>query len=239
MRARRGSLSIRMAAICSLGMAVTASGRVSAQYGYGFGYRYGYGYGSGSVGMSLEDEAIAKQQMVAESVSRYRLQTAQAVEAYQAANLMQQRAIATALENERRAVALRETYDVKENDSQAEQAAARRKFAANHLDEVIDPQGKVRWPDAAPVGGDLAARRQEADAAIQAAYQQYRAQGQASVQNVVEAKRTLYTYGQPALARLRSTTALRGRVSTLLPFLQGLDAALDALGEPASSPSAG
>src|SRR4051812_2962890 len=104
MRSRRESPSIRMAAICLLGLAVTASGRVSAQYGYGYGFGgYGFGYGSGSVGMSVADEAIAKQQMLAESVSRYRLQTAQAVEAYQAANLMRQRAIATALENERQA----------------------------------------------------------------------------------------------------------------------------------------
>jgi hypothetical protein len=187
------------------------------------------------VGMTAFGQDVAKRAMLAESVSRYRLETAQAVEAYQAANQMQQNAIATALENEQRAQALQEKYAVKAQAAQEQQAAALRTYAIDHLDEVIDPQGKVRWPDAAPIGGDLAARRQEADAAIRAAYRQYRAQGQASVASVVEAKRTLHAYGQPALARLRASSTLRDRVSTVLPFLQVLDAALDALGEPASS----
>jgi hypothetical protein len=231
MRCRREGPSIRMAAICVLGMVVTASGRVGAQWGWD----YGYGYGSGSVGMTAFGQEVAKRAMLAESVSRYRLETAQAVEAYQAANQMQQNAIATALENEQRSQALQEKYAVKAQAAQEQQAAALRTYAIDHLNEVIDPQGKVRWPDAAPVGGDLAARRQEADAAIRAAYRQYRAQGQASVASVVEAKRTLHAYGQPALARLRASSTLRDRVSTVLPFLQVLDAALDALGEPASS----
>src|SRR4051812_33962445 len=99
MRCRSASASIRMAAICVLGVVVTVSGRVSAQWGWD----YGYGNGSGGVGMTVFGQQIAKEQMLAESVSRYELQTAQAVEAYQAANQMQQNAIATALENEQRA----------------------------------------------------------------------------------------------------------------------------------------
>src|SRR5215213_343797 len=106
MRSRRVSPLIRMAAICVLGVVVTVSGRVSAQWGWG----YGYGYGTGSVGMTAYGQQIAKEQMLAESVSRYELQTAQAVETYQAASQMQQNAIATALENEQRAQALQEKY---------------------------------------------------------------------------------------------------------------------------------
>lgn len=241
MRSRRGSPSIGMVAICTLGMAWTASGRVEAQYGYGYGYGYGgyagsYG-GFGNIGMSLYDQEIAKQQMYAESVSRYQLQTAQAAEAYQSASLMQQKAIATAMENERRAQALDEKNYRQAKDAQAEQLAERRTYVATHMDELFDPEGKVRWPEGAPVGGDLAARLQEANAAIQAANQEYRSKGQAGVQDVVEAKRALYAYGHPALDRLRSSGVLRSRYAPMLAFLQGLDAALDVLG--GSSATAG
>ena len=241
MRRRRVSPSIRVVAVVLSGLACVASRGAIAQYaiyGYGYGNPGGYlggGTGFGNVGMTVYDQALAKQQMYAESVSRYQLRTAQAVEAYQAANLMRQKAVATALENQRQAEALAAQYDVRTKYPTAQPAPS--PAPPIPLDELIDPQGKVRWPDAAPVGGDLAARRQQADAAIQAAYQQFQAQGQASVQGVVEARRALYAYGQPALARLRASDALRGRVNTLLPFLNHLDAALGTLGE--ASPPAG
>ena len=242
MRSRRGCLSVRMAALVSIGAAWAAPGRVGAQYaiyGYGYGNPGGYGgYGGfGGPGMSLYDQEVAKQQALAESASRYQLRTAQAEEAYQAANLLQQQAVATALENQRQAQALRSQYDVQTKAPTADPAAGSSPTPPIPLGELIDPQGKVLWPEGTPVGGDLAAKRQLADAAIRAAYQEHRSGGQASVQAVVEAKRALYAYGQPALARLRASSVLRSRVSTVLPFLQGLEAALNSLGE--SSPPAG
>src|SRR5262249_19522085 len=96
------------------------------------------------------------------------------------------------------------------------------------LDKVLSPEGMVLWPGKVPSEGELGKLKAAAEAAIEAAFKEYKAGGKASVQTVVEAKEQLYSYGRAALDR----TARQGRLSAqkLLHFLTGLEQSLDSLG---------
>ena len=148
----------------ALGAVLALAGRSDAQ-GYGYGYG-GWGYGGyggyggfGSMGMSLYDQAMVKEQSYMNNAARFNLQNAQAEQAYQAANLIQQRAVNTALENQRLSYQLaKEKYDVRSREAASYQAA----MAANPpvpIDQLIDGQGRVLWPDYAPSGGAQGERR--------------------------------------------------------------------------------
>lgn len=94
--------------------------------------------------------------------------------------------------------------------------------------QVLSSDGKVLWPEKAPGDGELGKSRSAAEAAITAAYKEFKAGGKASVKNVVEAKELLYAYGHPALDKAagQSRQANHG----LLHFLTSLERAIDSLG---------
>ncbi len=185
--------------------------------------------------MSLYDQGMVKEQYYMNNAARFNLQNAQAEQSYQAANLIQQRAINTALENQRLSYQLaKEKYDVRSREATSYQAA----MAANPpvpIDHLIDEQGRVLWPDYAPSGGAQGERRAQADAAIRAVYLEARS-SQAGVRDIVEANRRLHEYGKPALTLLRSRGDTRAR-SQLVDFLNALEITLNNLGagQPASN----
>jgi hypothetical protein len=189
------------------------------------------------MGMTLADQELMKQQMYMESAGRYNLMNAASVQNYASANLMQQQAMNTALENEQLSMQIAQDkynlYNKAKNASLAQAAATAPRV---QLSELIDGQGRVRWPAQAPSGGAHAERRAAADQAIQTVYVDFARDGRAGVSDVVTAKHRLQDYGNPALSLLRSRNDARGRAG-LVTFLNSLDAALDAMGNPPPPPA--
>lgn len=230
-------------AALALALALAGPGAAHAQWGGGYGFGAGYGFGGwggggwgfGDIGMSPYDQAMVKEQFYANNAARFNLQNAQAEQAFQSANLMRQQALNTALENQRLAYQIaKDRYDIRGRQASASQAAA----PAIPLDSLIDDDGQVLWPDYAPSGGAHAERRQRADAAIKVAYLGYKKDGHAGVNEVVDARRRLHAYGQPALDLLGTRGDARARAE-LLGFLNALDAAVDGLGNPPQAPASG
>jgi hypothetical protein len=220
----------------ALGGILAGGGRARAQWGggYGFGAGYGFGgwgggYGWGNMGMSLYDQAAVKEQYFMMGAARFNLDNAVAEQAYQSANLMQQQAINTALENQRLSYQLaKEKYDI-DTRAAASMQEARAAAPKVPIDSLINDQGQVLWPDYAPSGGAHGQRQQKLDAAIKLVYDQARTKGHAGVGEVVEARRELHAYGDPALKLLASRGDKRARAG-MVDFLNALDAVLDGLG---------
>lgn len=215
----------------ALGIILAVTGQSEAQWGGGYGYG-GWGWGGyggfGSMGMSLYDQAMVKEQYYMNNAARYNLQNARTAQAYQSANLMQQQAVRTELENQRLAYqTAKERYDIRSREAASYQAA-RAAALRVPLDQLFDQQGNVLWPDYAPSGGAHGERRAQADAAIRAAYLEARS-SRASIGDVVEADRLLHAYGQPALDLLRTRGDNRTRAE-LVNFLNTLEVAVNDLG---------
>jgi len=75
------------------------------------------------------------------------------------------------------------------------------------ITRFINQQGEVAWPADAPVTGSLAAKREQANKAIQTVVDQYQANNAVSVEAVAKARQDLVVYGKPALATLRQQTS--------------------------------
>ncbi len=211
------------------GLAVVAPGwsaPIPGVGGYGFspgGYNVGYGP-NGGAGISPYDQQLAAQQQYAMNASRYDLQTAQAAEAYQRANLYQQQALSMAVNNAKEQAALRQKFSVKTMEPKYSNAPA--KVAPNvPLNDLLNDDGTPKWPGIAPKN-DL---RAQADSAIAAVAKDFRQDGQATVQDVNDARDALYAYGRPALATVRRQHASQG--SSFKDFLNNLDVALDVMGQ--------
>ena len=215
----------------------------AAQWGGGWGFGGGYGYGMGSMGMTLQDQEMMKMMMYQEGAARYNVMNAQTMQNYASANLMQQQAVNTALQNQMMAQQLaQDKYNLYSQAKNEAAAAARAAAPTIPLNALIDSGGQVRWPSVAPDGGIHAERRDAATGAIKTAYIEFTQAGRASTSPTMEAKRLLYAYGQPALDLLRVRKDTRGHAQ-LLEFLRALDAALDAMAAPPqakdSAPAAG
>jgi hypothetical protein len=226
----------RLAPIVLVALAAVAAPKsADAQWGgYGFGGYGGYGgYGAfgGAIGTTIYDQDLIKQQSYALSASRYDLQNAQTVNAYQSANLMQQQAYAVALENQKRYDALQEKYDLKAREAKAQAEVRRRQAVLASLNNVIDSTGQVLWPAVAPDGGDFAAVRQAAEDAIRYVYREYKAKSKAGVSAVVDASKKLHEYGEPALTSLRYRNQ-RKAATDLRNFLNQLDESISDMGAP-------
>jgi hypothetical protein len=228
----------RLAALAVLATAATlaGAGRAEAQWGYGYGGYGGYGgwgWGGGgmfgNMGMSLYDQSMVKEQYYMLNASRFNLQNAAAEQSYQSANLMQQQAINTALENQRLGYQLaKETYDVETKAASLAQAA-RDAAPKVPIENLVNASGQVLWPDYAPSGGVQGERRDKADVAIRNVYESARTNGQAPVNQVVEANRRLHEYGEPALNLLNTRGDKRARAG-MVDFLNALESAVQGMG---------
>ncbi|HWE39485.1 MAG TPA: hypothetical protein VG406_23235 [Isosphaeraceae bacterium] len=205
----------------------------SPYYSMGWGWPgYGFGYGWGNpffgMGMSPFDQWAYRQQMYALNVSRYNVQTAQAVNAYQQANLFQQEAVGQALSNMKQYQAIQEKYSPKTGARIGLPGEEVPVTALLPRNGMFNDDGTLRWPEIAPKNR----YRDEVDTAVDAALKDAQANGgKASVTLVAEAKNRLQDYGQPALRLVRQQTA-RAVGNRLRDFLNSLDYFLDNLAEP-------
>jgi hypothetical protein len=194
-------------------------------WGWGPGWNYYYGGPFGGAGYSLDDIELLKQQVFALTASRSEAQNAEAAQAYQAANYYRQQAIATALSNAREEMALRE----KLNPPNAAPAPAPRPTPGHPtvpLVDLVDARGHVIWP-AVATRNDA---RDGVDSTFRAVVQEYRKRGRASAASVLDARVDLYTYGRPALARVRQQRPRAGE--SFKDFLNNLDVSLGLMADP-------
>jgi hypothetical protein len=157
---------------------------------------------------------------------------AQTMQSYASANLMQQQATQTALQNQMMAQQIaQDKYNLYSQAKNEAMAAARASAPTIPLNSLIDSGGQVRWPSVAPSGGVHAERRDAVDRAVKTDYIEFTQAGRSSTAPTMEAKRLLYAYGQPALDLLRVRKDTRAHAQ-MLEFLRALDAALDAMATP-------
>jgi hypothetical protein len=178
------------------------------------------------MGMNVYEQNAYKYQIGMLNNARYSLYNAMAVNSYAQANLMQQQALQTALENEQLADQIaRERYRLTDPGWSPSAVKARETVAEVPLSALLDEGGLVRWPEVAPSGGVHGVRRAEADRLIATAYHEYEATGRATVMTANAAIRQLHAYGEPALGLLASRGDRRGRAE-LVTFLNNLEAAV-------------
>jgi hypothetical protein len=234
MRDRTGLKGIAGAVLVAGALLAPARPAAAQWGGFGFGGYGGWGWGGyggiGSMGMSLYDQNMIKEQTFMENSARYNMMNAQAVQSFASANLMQQQAANTMLQNQMMAQQIAQDkfnlYSKAKNQAMAQARAAAPEIP---LGDLIDSSGRVRWPEAAPSMGAHAERRAAADEAIQTVYTDFRQNGRANLAAVVEGKRRLHAYGEPAIRLLAARNDNRAR-SNLIAFLNALEAALDAMG---------
>ena len=143
-------------------------------------------------------------------------------------NPFNQEAVAQAQQLQRQMQALQPRFDVRKKTSRTGRSEPQRADKPPTLETVISPEGMVLWPGKVPSEGALGESKAAADAAIEAAFKEYKASGKASVPTVVEAKERLHSYGRAALDRAARQS--RASAQKLLHFLIGLEQSLDSLG---------
>ena len=196
--------------------------------GYGFGYGFG---GVGGMGMSLYDQDMYKMQQTALANSRYNLQNAQAVTAYQQANLYEQQAISTQLANQKQMSAIRDKYDPR-NNLPKYSAVPASGTPSVPMGKLISPQNTVMWPPGAPATPPRAL----ADEKIAQVAKEFQKDGQATTAAVIDARDALYAYGQPALASVKKNHP--SETAVFRDFLNNLDMGLDVMAHPANKTGA-
>jgi hypothetical protein len=217
----------------TINVAYPAYGYYGGYYPYNYGGAYfgggwsgwgGWGYNSGpfgGAGYSLADIEMLKQQQASLNASKYNLENAQAVQAYQSANYYQQQAVNTYLSNMKMSQEMQQKY----NAETAARVAASRK-PPRPFEQLVAADGNVLWPEYAPANQNRAA----VDEAIRNAETERRQNGQATVQTVNQARKKLIAYGQPALSRVRRERP--GFGNSFRDFLNELDVSLDTLAQP-------
>lgn len=91
------------------------------------------------------------------------------------------------------------------------------------LGNYFNKTRQLVWPAESPTTGDLAAKRDAADLAALTVLSEYESRGVASMATVVNARKQLQAYGQPALAYVRehSTPAIADSFHAFLLTLYG------------------
>lgn len=93
-------------------------------------------------------------------------------------------------------------------------------------DEVLDPEGNVRWPESAPHSDSaMVEAKVKAAEAVKRAAQEQNETGRAKVRDVVDARNKVERYAELALPEAR-TDGQDGDAQYLSRFLAGLDRAL-------------
>lgn len=192
----------------------------------GFGGLGGWGGGYGFGGMGFGNPL------------RYQMMDAQINESYAAANMFQQQAFNTALQNQMLQNQLaQDRFNLYTQQRNAAIARAREALPRIPFDVLFDKQGNVNWPPYAPAGTQYGDLRQQANTAIARVFMQYTQTGAAGTASVAEAKRKLQLYGQPALRLLRMRNQEQDRAD-LVFFLNGLEGAIERMGLPPAQPAA-
>jgi len=196
---------------------------------YGLNYNYGFmRYGLGAVGGSSYDPMMQSQLNLGMGAAPYGAYGPAAAEIYQGANQNIQEAATQAMQNQRQMQAMELRFDVRKRTPRTVQSKERQANKLLTRNQVLSSDGKVLWPSKAPSDGELGKSRAAAEEAIKVAYKEFKAGGKASVQNVVEAKELLYSYGHPALGKAAGQS--RQAAQGLLHFLSSLERAIDSLG---------
>jgi hypothetical protein len=197
---------------------------------YGINYNASaMSYGLPGVGVSPWNPIVQAQLNLGLRTARYNMYNAWTASNYQAANLYNQQAVAQALQNQKMMATMSPRYDVRTQEPAPSSTSSEkdRGFKPLPMSQVIAPDGKVLWPSAAPVNGELGEHRSAAEAAVREASGEFRSAGRATIASVSEAKERLYDYGRPALRDLNRES--RPDAVTLLRFLASLELILDAM----------
>jgi len=193
---------------------------------YGSNYNYGFmRYGQGGSPYDSMMQPVPSPGMMPAPYGGY---GPAAAEVYQGADPNIQEAAAQAMQTQRQMQAMEPRYDVRKRTPRAVQSKARQASKLLSRNQVLSSDGKVLWPEKAPSDGELGKSRAAAEAGIMAAYKEFKDGGKASVQNVVEAKERLYSYGHPALDKVSGQS--RQAAQGLHHFLFSLERAIDSLG---------
>ncbi len=208
-------------------------GTANYNWGVPYGSNYNYGfmrYGQGGFGGSPYDSMDQSQLNVGMGPTPYDVYGTAGAEVNQGAGANQniQEAAAQAMQNQRQMQAMELRFDVRKRTPRTMQSKERQGNKLLTLNQVLSSDGKVLWPSKAPNDGELGKSRAAAEAAIKVAYKEFKAGGKASVQNVVEAKELLYSYGHPALDKTAGQS--RQSAQNLHRFLYSLERAIDSLG---------
>jgi hypothetical protein len=206
-------------------------GTANYNWGVPYGANYNYGfmrYGEGGFGGSPYNAMAQSQLNMGMGPAPYGVNGPVATENYQGANQNLQQAAAQAMQNQRQMHAMELRFDVRKKTPRTVQSKERQATKLLTRNQVLSSGGKVLWPSKAPGDGELGKSRAAAEAAIKVAYEEFKAGGKASVQNVVEAKELLYAYGHPALDQAAGQS--RQAAQSLHRFLFSLERAIDSLG---------
>ncbi len=206
-------------------------GTANYNWGIPYGSNYNYGfmrYGQGEFGGSPYNPMAQSQLNVGMGPAPYDVYGTAPDETYQGSNQNIQEAAALAMQNQRQMQAMELRFDVRKRTPRTVQSKERQANKLLNRNQVLSSDGKVLWPTKAPSDGELGKSRAAVDAAIQVAYKEFKSGGKASVQNVVEAKELLYSYGHPALGKAAGQS--RQAAQGLLHFLSSLERAIDSLG---------
>ncbi len=230
-------------------------------HGHGYGYGYGIPFAAGSAGYNLATSrgafgygmstpgpymaapvgiwggmtpagsAVLTQQTLALNASRFNMLNSQAALNYQAANMYNQIAAQTMLENYGQAKygadAGGQRYPISgvgpgvspgAEGEGAEPAAAQRR-------PLFGEDGRILWPESTPVGPELDKKRSAASESIQDVAQKSRRDGRAPVSAVVDAKEKLEDFGRDAIQELQDQNESEA-AEDLSSFLQNMDYAL-------------
>jgi hypothetical protein len=196
-------------------------------WGVPYGQNYNYGFMRYGLGGSPDDSMMQPMANPGMTPTPYSVYGPVGAEVYQGANPLNPEA-AQAMQTQRQMQAMEPRYDVRKKTRRTVQSKARQASKPLTLSQVLSTDGKVVWPSKAPNDGELGKSRAAAEAAIMAAYKEFKAGGKASVQNVVEAKELLYAYGHPALDKAAGQS--RQAAQGLHHFLSSLEKAIDSLG---------
>ena len=206
-------------------------GTANYNWGVPYGSNYNYGfmrYGQGGFGGSPYNSMPQSQLNVGMGTTPYDVYGTAPAQIYQGANQNIQEAATQAMQNQRQMQAMELRFDVRKRTPRTVQSKERQANKLLTRNQVLSSDGKVLWPNKAPNDGELGKSRAAAETAIQVAYKEFKAGGKASVQNVVEAKELLYSYGHPALDKAAGQS--RQAAQGLLRFLSSLERAIDSLG---------
>lgn len=239
----------RRHALLALALALVAPAAARAQWGGGYGFGAGYGFGGwgggwgygpfGGMGMTLYEQEAYKYQIGMLNNARYDMFNAMSAQNYAQANLMQQQAIQTALQNQQLADQIsQDRYNLYNRTKNASAAKTMESVAPVPLSALIDDRGLVRWPDVAPEAGVHGPRRAETDRLVASAYHEFQAAGRATVSTANAAIRQLHAYGEPALTLLASRGDTRGRAE-MVAFLNNVESALRRMAAPPEADQTG
>ncbi len=194
--------------------------------GYGFGGFGGYGGYLGGISPYNEVAAITENYALANS--RYNLNTAEAVQAYAAANFYNTMARTTAANNYPMTAPAQSKFPIRWTTNNAQpNRAARHNYLP--IAKVVDDKGQIQWPSGAPTSpGDVAAARSDADKAVQDVASAYKKDGRAPVSEVVDAENKVEAYGRKAIETLGADRQADAQGLGL--FLGSLEHALNVMG---------